>query len=112
MLVALETNENSGLDDLDARLDELEELASTAGVDTVARVGQRRKQADATFLIGHGKADELHAEVKSHDATLAIFDDELSPTQQRNLGETLHTRVIDRTQLILDIFALHTPAAA
>lgn len=83
----------------------MEELASTAGVETVARIGQRRKQADVTFLIGHGKADELHAEVKSHDATIAIFDDELSPTQQRNLGEALHTRVIDRTQLILDIFA-------
>ncbi len=86
-------------------MDELEELASTAGVETVARIAQRRKQADVTFLIGHGKADELQAEVKSHDATIAIFDDELSPTQQRNLGEALQTRVIDRTQLILDIFA-------
>ncbi|MBC8143396.1 MAG: GTPase HflX [Armatimonadetes bacterium] len=105
MLVALETNENSGLDDLDARLDELEDLAATAGVETVARIAQRRKQADVTFLIGHGKADELHAEVKSRNATLAIFDDELSPTQQRNLGEAMQTRIIDRTQLILDIFA-------
>ena len=105
VLVALETDENSGLDDIDARLDELQELASTAGVETVARIGQRRKQADAAFLIGHGKADELHAEVKSRDASLTIFDDELSPTQQRNLGEALQTRIIDRTQLILDIFA-------
>jgi GTP-binding protein HflX len=71
----------------------------------VARVEQRRKQADVTYLIGHGKADELHAEVKAHNATLVIFDDELSPTQQRNLGEALQTRIIDRTQLILDIFA-------
>lgn len=90
---------------MEARLDELAELASTAGVDTVARVEQRRKQADVTYLIGHGKADELHAEVKAHNATLVIFDDELSPTQQRNLGEALQTRIIDRTQLILDIFA-------
>ena len=105
VLVALETASNVGLDDLDARLDELAELASTAGVETAAKIGQRRRQIDPAYLIGHGKADELHAEVKQIGATLVIFDDDLSPTQQRNLGETLHTRIIDRSQLILDIFA-------
>jgi GTP-binding protein HflX len=103
VLVALETGE--GPDTLEARLDELEELAATAGVRTVGRIGQRRRQIDPAFLIGHGKADELTGEVHSLGAGLVIFDDELSPTQQRNLGETLKARVIDRTQLILDIFA-------
>ncbi len=103
MLVALETRENE--DTLDARLDELAELAETAGVAVALRIGQRRKVIDPAYLIGHGKADELFAQAKEEDIALAIFDDDLSPTQQRNLGETLQTRVIDRTQLILDIFA-------
>lgn len=105
VLVALETAESDARDPLDARLDELAELAATAGAHVVRKIGQRRKQIDPAFLIGHGKADELFAEVQEAGATLAIFDDELSPTQQRNLGETLKARVIDRTQLILDIFA-------
>lgn len=103
MLVALETEESA--DTLNARLDELAELAATAGAHVAAKIGQRRKAVDPAYLIGHGKADELFAEVKEIEASVVIFDDELSPTQQRNLGETLQTRVIDRTQLILDIFA-------
>ena len=103
VLVALET-ENSP-DTIEARLDELGELAATAGAQVIRAIGQRRKQPDPAYLIGHGKADELFAEVKELEASLVIFDDDLSPTQQRNLGETLQARVIDRTQLILDIFA-------
>jgi GTP-binding protein HflX len=103
ILVALETED--GADTLEARLDELGELAFTAGAQVLEKIGQRRKTPDPAYLIGHGKADELFSEVKERDASLVIFDDELSPTQQRNLGETLKTRVIDRTQLILDIFA-------
>lgn len=103
VLVALEVDETG--DSLDARLDELTELTATAGASVLDKVGQRRRQIDPAYLIGHGKADELAALVKSLGATLVIFDDELSPTQQRNLAETLGTRVIDRTQLILDIFA-------
>ena len=103
ILVALET-EDTG-DSIDARLNELEELALTAGADPIRKIGQRRRAVDPAYLIGHGKADELFAEVQETDAALVIFDDELSPTQQRNLGEALKTRVIDRTQLILDIFA-------
>lgn len=102
-LVALETDDSA--DPLEARLDELAELAATAGAIVVRKIGQRRKHPDSAYLIGHGKADELFVEAKEQEATLAIFDDELSPTQQRNLGEVLQTRVIDRTQLILDIFA-------
>lgn len=104
ILVALETDDNA-VDSLEARLDELTELAFTAGAHVLQKVGQRRKTPDPAYLVGHGKADELFSEVKEAGATLVIFDDELSPTQQRNLGETLQTRVIDRTQLILDIFA-------
>jgi GTP-binding protein HflX len=106
VLVALETNDSDGLDSLESRLDELQELASTAGVHVVEKVGQRRREPDPAYLIGHGKADELTVEVKDRGASLVIFDDDLSPTQQRNLGEALGgARVIDRTQLILDIFA-------
>jgi GTP-binding protein HflX len=104
VLVALETDEYND-DDLDARLDELADLAQTANVQVVAKIGQRRKTPDPAYLIGHGKADELFAEVQDLQASLVIVDNDLSPTQQRNLGETLKTRIIDRTQLILDIFA-------
>jgi GTPase len=103
LLVALETGTNP--DSLDARLAELEELAATAGARAVGKVGQKRSKVDPKFLVGHGKADELAAEVATLQPGLVIFDDELSPTQQRNLGEALKCRIIDRTQLILDIFA-------
>jgi GTPase len=86
-------------------LNELEDLTNTAGVPVVQKIGQKRKVVDPAYLIGHGKADELRDEAKALQATVVIFDDELSPTQQRNLSESLDTRVIDRAQLILDIFA-------
>lgn len=103
LLVALESGDNP--DSLEARLDELEELASTAGADAVGKIGQKRSKVDPAYLVGRGKADELAAEVATLQPSVVIFDDELSPTQQRNLGEALKARVIDRTQLILDIFA-------
>ncbi|MDX1935363.1 MAG: GTPase HflX [Capsulimonadales bacterium] len=103
ILVALEI-EDLG-DSLEARLDELQELTQTAGARVLRKIGQRRKSPDPAYFIGHGKADELYGEVKETDATMVVFDDELSPTQQRNLSETLQVKVIDRTQLILDIFA-------
>lgn len=101
--MALESD--AAVDPLEVRLDELAELAATAGVRTVGRIGQRRRQPDPATLIGRGKTTELYAEVSEFSPSVVIFDDELSPTQQRNLGEALKTRVIDRTQLILDIFA-------
>lgn len=104
VLVALETK-GDGADTLEARLDELAELTYTAGATVERKIEQRRRAIDPAYLIGHGKADELAGEVREADATVVIFDNELSPTQQRNLGETLKTRIIDRTQLILDIFA-------
>lgn len=103
VLVAVETDES--VDSIEVRLDELAELASTAGIAVLDKVGQRKRTPDPAFLVGHGKADELFAQVSSLGPTVVIFDNELSPTQQRNLELTLKTRVTDRTQIILDIFA-------
>lgn len=103
VLVALETGEH--LDSIEVRLDELTELASTANIRVIERFDQRKRNPDPAFLIGHGKADELYILVAELEPTVVIFDNELSPTQQRNLEITLKCRVMDRTQLILDIFA-------
>jgi GTP-binding protein HflX len=86
-------------------LDELAELASSAGAEVVERVLQSRDAPEAATFIGPGKAAELAAAVGAGTADLVIFDRELTPTQQRNLERSIRTRVIDRTQLILDIFA-------
>jgi GTPase len=96
-----------GEDDSALRLNELRELASTAGATVIAEFHQSRRAADNATFIGPGKTEELAKEVKASHADLVIFDDELTPTQQRNLQNALETRVIDRTQLILDIFAQH-----
>jgi GTP-binding protein HflX len=86
-------------------LEELAELAASAGARILERVVQSRPAPEAATLIGQGKVEELGAAVKSSDADVVIFDQDLSPTQQRNLEKALDTKVIDRTQLILDIFA-------
>src|SRR5437773_476547 len=86
-------------------MDELAELAASAGASIVERLVQSRPAPEAATLIGQGKVKELAAAVQSHAADVVIFDDDLSPTQQRNLEKALDTKVIDRTQLILDIFA-------
>ncbi|MHB0913230.1 MAG: GTPase HflX [Armatimonadota bacterium] len=86
-------------------LEELRELASTAGADVAGEFSQRRQKPDVAYFIGQGKAEELYAEVQALDADLVIVDAELTPTQQRNLEEAVKVRVVDRTQLILDIFA-------
>jgi GTPase len=83
----------------------LHELAESAGASVADRVIQARPAAEAATLIGAGKVRELAASAQSLCADLVIFDHDLSPTQQRNLEKELETRVIDRTQLILDIFA-------
>ncbi len=95
----------SGPGDAEASLDELAELAAGAGAAIAARITQSRAAAEASTLIGQGKVLELGQLVASLDAGLVIFDHDLSPTQQRNLEKELACRVIDRTQLILDIFA-------
>jgi len=86
-------------------LEELAELAASAGAQIVSRVVQARPGPEAATLIGRGKVEELQAEVKSGAADVVIFDHDLTPTQQRNLEKAVDCKVIDRTQLILDIFA-------
>jgi GTP-binding protein HflX len=86
---------------------ELVELARSAGAEIVGTVFQVRESADPATLVGRGKLDEIRAEATAHKAPLIIFDSNLSPMQQRNIEEATERRVIDRTQLILDIFAKH-----
>ncbi len=88
----------------DASLDELALLAESAGDVAVARVIARRKAPDAALFIGSGKADEIKALVQGHRADAVLFDQALSPAQQRNLEQHLGVAVADRTMLILEIF--------
>src|SRR5499427_5676726 len=88
-------------------LAELVELARSAGADIAGTVFQVRDAADPATLVGRGKLDEIRAEAYAKEAPLIIFDSDLSPVQQRNIEEYTECRVIDRTQLILDIFARH-----
>ena len=86
-------------------LDEVAELAATAGAAVVERALQSRPSPEAATLIGRGKVEELAASAAASRADVVIFDHDLTPTQQRNLEKALGVRTIDRTQLILDIFA-------
>ncbi len=86
-------------------LDELQRLADTAGAEVVGRVIQRLRKISPKLLIGTGKLEELGDMVASCDATLVIFDEELSPNQGKNLEDALEVRLVDRAELILDIFA-------
>ncbi len=86
---------------------ELRELATSAGGSVIAEFLQRRQKPSPATLIGSGKLEELKGAVASNSPDLVIFDHELTPSQQRNLESELDVRVIDRTQLILDIFARH-----
>ncbi len=88
----------------DATLDELALLAESAGDVAVARVVARRKAPDAALFVGSGKADEIKALVQAHQAEAVLFDQALSPAQQRNLEQHLGVAVADRTMLILEIF--------
>ena len=86
-------------------LDELTLLADTAGVEVVHRVLQERATIDPTYLIGRGKASEIVELIHEWDAQVVIFDDDLSPAQTRNLETLMGVKIIDRSRLILDIFA-------
>jgi GTP-binding protein HflX len=101
----------SGADDVDASLDELAQLVDTAGADAVARVVQRRHAPDPATYIGRGKAEEVRLVSESVDGDTVVFDDELSPAQQLNLQRLLGRSALDRTAVILDIFAqnAHSP---
>lgn len=111
ILVALDYGRD-GLLSADESLAELTRLSHTAGVEVAATVVQRVRQLHPGTLIGSGKIEEVRALVGTQTADLVIFDDELSPAQQRNLAKLLCVRVVDRTQLILDIFALRAKSQA
>jgi GTP-binding protein HflX len=91
----------------DESLEELRSLAESAGAEIAGEFLQHRDRPDPATLIGKGKLDEIRGAAASVNAELILFDHDLSPSQQRNIEEVVHTRVIDRTQLILDIFARH-----
>jgi GTP-binding protein HflX len=88
-------------------LDELRSLALSAGAQIAGEFKQRRDRPDPATLIGKGKLEEIAGAAASVSADVILFDHDLSPSQQRNIERVVHTRVIDRTQLILDIFARH-----
>ncbi len=102
VLVGVDFGKDAGFD---ATLDELALLAQSAGDEPVARIVARRKAPDAALFVGSGKADEIKSMVLSTEAQGVIFDQALSPAQQRNLEKHLGVPVADRTGLILDIFA-------
>jgi len=93
-------------------LDELGRLADTAGADVVGRAEQLRRAPDPAYCIGKGKVAELAEQIRALDADVVIFDVELTPSQIRNLETALDTKVVDRTELILDIFARHARTSA
>jgi GTPase len=90
-----------------ASLDELERLLDTAGGEVVHRVTQRRQHPEPATYVGDGKVTELRELAQQHDADSVVFDDDLSPAQQRTLEERIGRKVLDRTIVILDIFAQH-----
>lgn len=103
VLVSVDTGEF----DADASIDELEELAHTAGAEVFAKLIQKRERPDNATYLGEGKLFELKNICINNDIDLLIFDGELTPSQQRNIENHTDIRVIDRTMLILDIFALN-----
>lgn len=94
-----------GKDDFAATLEELLLLSKSAGVDSVATIIGKRSSPDAALFVGSGKADEIAQAIAEHQIDIVIFNHALSPAQQRNLERRLNIRVVDRTSLILDIFA-------
>ena len=86
-------------------LEELRQLAATAGLDVRGTVEGRRPKPDATYFVGSGKAEEVAAALQATESNIVVFNHDLTPSQQRNLEKKLECRVVDRTGLILDIFA-------
>lgn len=105
ILIGAETKYNKGNWSLESSLDELSSLAETAGALVVGSLTQKMDSPSSTHYIGSGKLQELIELKEQLEYTTAIFNDELSPRQQRNLEDELQVKVIDRTALILDIFA-------
>lgn len=105
ILVALNTKEIK-CEMVEEHLEELEELAITAGAETVIKIIQEKYSFDPAFYIGKGKAEELSSLVEINNIDLVIFDDDLSAVQVRNLERLINRKIVDRSGLILDIFAL------
>jgi GTP-binding protein HflX len=105
MLIALQTR-NHSREVVEEHLAELEELSDTAGAETIFKIIQTKGGIDPAFYIGKGKAEELAQLIELNDIDLAIFDDDLTPVQVRNLEKLFNRKIIDRSGLILDIFAL------
>ena len=101
LLVSVDTGEF----DAEVSIDELEELANTAGAEVLGKIIQKKERPEAATFVGAGKLAEIIAFCSANDIDLLIFDSELTPSQQRNLEKFTGVRVIDRTMLILDIFA-------
>ena len=106
VLVAVELKKGAHLWELDNSLEELAYLAGAAGAEVAGRVTQRADRLTPTY-VGKGKLQEVQELVAEQGAATVIFDDELTPTQQRNLEAALQVKVIDRTALILDVFGRH-----
>ena len=108
ILVGIKTQETrsiQGVSEADISMIELKELAQAAGALVVSKIIQNREGRDTSFFIGKGKVEELKLVAQTTEADMVIFDEEISPSQQRNLEEALGVKVLDRTGLILDIFA-------
>jgi len=97
--------QNQSEDKLTEYLDELEFLTFTAGGEVIKRFFQKMERPNPKTFLGTGKMEEIHLYVKENDISTVIFDDELSPSQQKNITKILNCKVLDRTNLILDIFA-------
>ena len=93
-------------------LEELSELADTAGLVTAGTMIQRVRKHNPKFIMGKGKLTELEVRALQGNASVIIFDQDLSPTQIRNIAEVTERKILDRTQLILDIFAQHATSRA
>ncbi|MEZ4929109.1 MAG: GTPase HflX [Chitinophagales bacterium] len=104
VLVGLVTREQTE-EQLKEYLDELEFLAQTAGAVTEEKFWQKLDRPDKRYYVGSGKLQEINDFVKAYDIDIVIFDDEISPSQQRNIEKELKCKVLDRSMLILDIFA-------
>ncbi|MBL7062404.1 MAG: GTPase HflX, partial [Dehalococcoidia bacterium] len=104
-LVGVDSKTSADSWSIDSSLEELSHLAKTAGAEVVGRLAQKLKKPSPTHYLGRGKLEELIKLREQCPYNVVIFNDELSPRQQRNLEEALEVKVIDRTALILDIFA-------
>ncbi len=105
ILIGMEWGRNDSLWTVDNSLEELKQLADTAGATVIKKFIQKRPKPDPAFFIGRGKVQELALYAQQENIDLCIFDDELSPAQQRNIESVMGIRILDRTALILDIFA-------